>query len=391
MKNFGMKSDSFIPIWMKVYLTQNMLARSYTAACHEGVSTLRATSEETENPLINATLIRPEAREAGEQLALILVIVCRPAALDQVINASPGEILLARRLRCRRSGPRLHSAGVPLGLLNFDFSGGLLARMEALERELAQYVRPSGDQVRDGMCIAVVMQRLEESSLAQHLLLNRARLTTWANVRAEWNNVRRAQQIVSASALPMDIGAHLFCVRFLFILFHICVYRFCSVCFFTYTTTDTHNKQTSKCTCTKLNEQVMREISTFHLSHGTYHRFWCSHCTFDEWSSILQSSDQCYLTQSLKASLRKKSISGRNCGWKRTRVCATSGQRSTRSGRRNLGRVRTGHFRDKIVLCVMTNHWRSTLSYYVASSKQFLVPCGCGLVSMSPVCSRSLL
>ena len=139
---------------------QNMLARSYTAACHEGVSTLRATSEETENPLINATLIRPEAREACEQLALILVIVCRPAALDQVINASPGEILLARRLRCRRSGPRLHSAGVPLGLLNFDFSGGLLTRMEVLERELAQYVQRNVHRSCDAAVGRVIQSEL---------------------------------------------------------------------------------------------------------------------------------------------------------------------------------------------------------------------------------------
>ena len=98
--------------------------------------------------------------------------------------------------------------------------------MEAFERELAQYVQPSADQVRDGMCTGVVMQRLEESSLTQHLLLNRARLTKWANVRAEWNNVRMAHQIVSASALPMDIGVHILRVPIYFSNYtvsHLCV------------------------------------------------------------------------------------------------------------------------------------------------------------------------
>ena len=52
-----------------------------------------------------------------------------------------------------------------MGLLNFDFSGDLIARMEAFDREQAQYEQASGKTVSDGIRIGVVLQRLEESAL----------------------------------------------------------------------------------------------------------------------------------------------------------------------------------------------------------------------------------
>ena len=186
-----------------------VVIRSYTAACHGKLAALMEVAEETDEPITNVVLPTPGEREASEQLAFILVMVCRGAALDQVVNAGPGEGLLAWRSLCRRFEPRVKTrfAGVLLGLLNFDFSGDLIARMEAFERELAQYERTSGEAVSDGMRIGIVLQRLEESSLKQHLLLNTERLTKWADFRAEMINVRRAQQIVANRAQPMDIGA----------------------------------------------------------------------------------------------------------------------------------------------------------------------------------------
>ena len=82
-------------------------------------------AEETDEPIFNAVLTRPGAREASEQLALILVMIFRAAALEQVFNAGPGEGLTAWRSLCRLSEPRARTqvGGVLLGLLNFDFSG----------------------------------------------------------------------------------------------------------------------------------------------------------------------------------------------------------------------------------------------------------------------------
>ena len=76
-----------------------------------------------------------------------------------------------------------------LSLLNLDFSGDLSARMEAFEREFADYEQASQEQASDGIRVSAVLQRLEESTMEQHLLLNSERLTKWADFRAEVINV----------------------------------------------------------------------------------------------------------------------------------------------------------------------------------------------------------
>jgi hypothetical protein len=72
---------------------------------------------------------------------------------------------------------------------------------------VTQYEQPSEELVSDGIRIGVVMQRMEENSLKQHLLLKAERLVRWADLRAELVSVRRAQQVLNASAVPMDVGA----------------------------------------------------------------------------------------------------------------------------------------------------------------------------------------
>ena len=57
------------------------------------------------------------AREASKWSAFTLVMTCRAAALDQVVNAGPG------------GGPRVRTRFA--GVLNFDFSADLWARMKA--------------------------------------------------------------------------------------------------------------------------------------------------------------------------------------------------------------------------------------------------------------------
>ena len=96
---------------------------------------------------------------------LILVMVCRAAALDQVVNAGSVEGLTAWRELNRRFEPRAKTrfAGVLLGLLSFDFSGDLIARMETFQREVAQCERTSGRTIDDEMRVGIVLQRMERS------------------------------------------------------------------------------------------------------------------------------------------------------------------------------------------------------------------------------------
>ena len=186
-----------------------VVMRSYTAACHDKLGVLMDRAENTENPMLNATLQNAGEKEASEQLAFVLVMVCRAAALDQVVNAGAGEGLSAWRSLCRRFEPNVRSrfAGILMGILSFDFSGDVIARVEAFEREVAQYERTSGEDVSDGIRVGVVLQRLEDSPLKQHLLMNSERLARWTDFRSELVCVRRAQQVLSASAQPMDVGA----------------------------------------------------------------------------------------------------------------------------------------------------------------------------------------
>ena len=91
--------------------------------------------------------------------------------------------------------------------MSFDFSGDTIARLEAFERELMTYERASAEVVTDGIRIGVVLQRMEESALKQHLLLNSERLVRWVDFRAELVSVRNAQQVVNSTASPMDVSA----------------------------------------------------------------------------------------------------------------------------------------------------------------------------------------
>ena len=85
-------------------------------------------------------------------------------------------------------------AGVLLGLLNLNFFGDLLARKEASERDLAQHKQVSQEQASEGIRVGVALQRPEEFTLKQHLLLNSDRLAKWADFRVDVINVRQAQR-----------------------------------------------------------------------------------------------------------------------------------------------------------------------------------------------------
>ena len=68
---------------------------SYTAAYNEKLARLMAKAEGTEDPVVNAVLMSLGEKEASEHLAFILVMVCRGAALDQVVNAGSAEGAIA--------------------------------------------------------------------------------------------------------------------------------------------------------------------------------------------------------------------------------------------------------------------------------------------------------
>ena len=92
------------------------------------------------------------------------------------------EGLRAWQLLIERYDPHIRSrtAGQLLSLLQFDFSGDMLAKLDAYERDLALYEQASGKKISDGLRVGIVLNRVTDTELATHLLLNSERFQTWA-------------------------------------------------------------------------------------------------------------------------------------------------------------------------------------------------------------------
>ena len=136
------------------------------------------------------------------------------------MNAGSAEGLRAWQLLVERYDPHIRSrtAGQLLSSLQFDFSGDILAKLEAHERDLALYEQASGEKISDGLRVGVVLNRATDTELATHLLLNSERFQTWALFRRELVDVSRARAAASGSyhmrrgvndsnTAPMEIDA----------------------------------------------------------------------------------------------------------------------------------------------------------------------------------------
>ena len=181
--------------------------RAYMGAAVPALVELMRAAEASTAPMINAALEMP-AVGPSHQLYFVLVVTCKGQALGIVINAGQGEGLEAWRLLCQRFEPKVHSrqAGLLLSILSWDFTGDVLLRMEALEREIADYEK-GGETVSDAMRMGIVLRQLPDGPIRQHLIMNSDRLKTWQEFRDEVCNIKRAQLAVASTATAMDVGA----------------------------------------------------------------------------------------------------------------------------------------------------------------------------------------
>ena len=83
----------------------------------------------------------------------------------------------------------------------------MLAKLEAYERDLALYEQASGEKISDGLRVGIVLNRVSDTELATHLLLNSERFQTWALFRRELVDVSRARAAASG-AYQMRRGAN---------------------------------------------------------------------------------------------------------------------------------------------------------------------------------------
>ena len=94
----------------------------------------------------------------------ILLSLTRGIALDKVINAGDMEGARAWKLLLDRWDLKLKSrqAGFVLALLRWSFSGDILARIEAFERECQTYASQTGSSLSEDIKADIVLNNLED-------------------------------------------------------------------------------------------------------------------------------------------------------------------------------------------------------------------------------------
>ena len=80
--------------------------------------------------------------------------------------------------------------------------------MAQFDRDIDRCEKASGERLPENIRIGVALRMLPDGPLKQHLVLNSALLATWVTLKAEIDNVRRAQAAASSTPQPMDLSAY---------------------------------------------------------------------------------------------------------------------------------------------------------------------------------------
>ena len=160
----------------------SVVFRSYAALVHPALKEEMQRVERLSTAETNAGLLENEQVQASIDLCHLLLHSTSGPALDRVVNAGSAEGLRAWQLLVERYDPHIRSrtAGQLLSLLQFDFSGDMLAKLDAYERDLVLYEQALGEKISDGLRVVIVLNRVTDTGLATHLLLNSERFQTWA-------------------------------------------------------------------------------------------------------------------------------------------------------------------------------------------------------------------
>ncbi len=185
--------------------------RAYASACTPELAGLMERAEGSEEPVLNATLEDNE-EALSSQLYYMLVMINKGLSLDRVISAGVNEGLEAWRTLVRFHEPqsRTRAAGLLQELLSFDFDGDVPSKLIAFDRAVKRYEQAVGSEFPDTIKVGVLVRSLKEGPLRHHLLLNSQRLETWELVKAEVENLRRAQIATGSTTTgvaPMDIDS----------------------------------------------------------------------------------------------------------------------------------------------------------------------------------------
>ena len=182
--------------------------RGYAGAAVPRLGLAMATAETDRSPQLNATLSEDKV-EVSRQLYWMLLMLLKGPSLHILLNAGDGEGLEGWRLLVERYEPRLRTrfAAQLMAILSFNFSGDLVERMGAWEREIGLYEAAAEKVLDDEMRIGTFLLRIPESPMKTHLLLRVDTLTRWADFRAEVVAISRAIATAQAAPVPMEVGA----------------------------------------------------------------------------------------------------------------------------------------------------------------------------------------
>ena len=184
--------------------------RAYAAACEPDLLKLMTSVENKTTPCLNVSLDPSEAK-LSEQLYYMMIMLNKGASLDRVVSAGSMEGAEAWRLFVQHHEPtsQTRSAGLLQELLAYDFDGDVTAKILSFDRSVHRYEQSTGDKFPENIRIGVLLRRLPEGALKQHMLLNSTRLTTWEAVKLEVENLRRAQIAVGVGSnpVPMEVDA----------------------------------------------------------------------------------------------------------------------------------------------------------------------------------------
>ena len=160
-----------------------VVTKSYAGVMNPKLVELMTAAEQTTAypDVRNAILPDDAARAASQQLYTLLLHACKGPSLNKIVNAGQGEGTVAWRALVARYDPNALAvrAGTLQNLLSWSFTGDVLERIEAWEREVAHYEALSGSSVPEDLRIGIVLRQMDESPLKNHMILNAERFKLW--------------------------------------------------------------------------------------------------------------------------------------------------------------------------------------------------------------------
>ena len=186
----------------------SLILRSYVGTLNPKALELMHWAEMEATPAWNAKL-QQNGKEASRQVFYWLLQTCRGSALTIVSNAGQYEGMEAWRQLQLRYEPKIRSryANQLVNLMSWNFEGDVLAKIDQWEREVANYEAAAKEEIGDNIKIGLVLLRLPESAIKQHLVMNAERLQAWGEFKEELVNIRRVQELTTGGPQPMEIGA----------------------------------------------------------------------------------------------------------------------------------------------------------------------------------------